>query len=1002
MSTLKPSIRWWLAGALVTALSTFGCKEAPTPNADNGFVSDDPSPDRSSGYGDDGGLSEGDDSSGNGGGSAGEGEGAESPNAAPEEDPERLITEADIIQTNGDTLYALSRYSGLSIIDLANPDQPRVLGRKALGGEPFEMYLDGAHVVAMFNGWGHYQTLEDGGWEWVVSSHVQVLDATDPSEIGEVASFDLPGQIADSRIVGDVLYTVTFENGWCWDCQPEANTTVSSFDVSNLASPSLVDQEVLSDGGYDYGWQRSISVTDERIYVGGVDWGSDDYGSSTIQIVDISDSEGQLAVGASVHVAGQILSRWQMDEHEGVLRVVSQPWNTSVYPRVETFQVHSSSSVTPLGSTELITPVPESLRAVRFDGERAFAITAEQTDPLYTIDLSDPAAPYVAGFLEIPGWVYHIEPRGDRLLALGFDGAAAGGSLNVSLFDVSDMTSPTLRKRAHFGGDWGNFAEDQDRIHKAFKILPELGLLLVPFSAYEWDDYGCGGYDSGVQLIDWANDDLDKRGVAPIRGQARRAFMHGDRLMALSDEQLRSFDITDRDAPETRGQLQLSAHVSQVAISGEHVVRMSADWWTTEPRLEIVSASDPAAIEPLGALDLGAALASAEGDESCWGWSYWSARMFVHGSTVALVWPSWSGASARVVLVDVSDPTRPRAGAHLDLPMDVYNYGWWVGRDVISNGDTIAQIGPTLAFQELFAAPGQYEIAGARVRFLDISNPDAPALLPPVALPAGHGYTGLVTDGSRFLLSHWEPADDLPGKVRFYLDRIDVTLPLVPVLLEKINVPGSLVAFDRSSSNLVTVDYDRVQFPSTLSECYARGYDATFDTYADVDPDAWGEEVGLCTVLDRKLQLSHVEEGSGDVELLETLDMPVGWLSGLHVGDDRIFFSSNHYTYDYETQTEQYDAKLHVIGGIRAGELETAAAPLDDTWWVSPVAAEGKTMFGLTWPGAMVTLDASDMEDLEATKIGEMPWWVQHVKVHDGRALLSLGPYGLSVLDLSP
>lgn len=130
----------------------------------------------------------------------------------------------------------------------------------------------------------------------------------------------------------------------------------------------------------------------------------------------------------------------------------------------------------------MVLPRPERLRSVRFDGDRAYAITFEQTDPLFTIDLGEPAAPVQARELEIPGWVFHMHPQGDRVLGLGFDDGNAAGSLTVSLFDVSDLESPGLLSRVNFGGDYGWLAEDQDRIHKAFNILDEENLILVPFS----------------------------------------------------------------------------------------------------------------------------------------------------------------------------------------------------------------------------------------------------------------------------------------------------------------------------------------------------------------------------------------------------------------------------------------------------------------------------------------------------------------------------------------
>ena len=46
--------------------------------------------------------------------------------------------------------------------------------------------------------------------------------------------------------------------------------------------------------------------------------------------------------------------------------------------------------LTPVGV--LAGHIGEDLRAVRFDGDRVYAVTFRQTDPLFTIDLTDPTA----------------------------------------------------------------------------------------------------------------------------------------------------------------------------------------------------------------------------------------------------------------------------------------------------------------------------------------------------------------------------------------------------------------------------------------------------------------------------------------------------------------------------------------------------------------------------------------------------------------------------------
>jgi hypothetical protein len=76
----------------------------------------------------------------------------DSANAAPDarqEGEDREIEEADIIRIDGDLLYLLNAYRGLEILDIANPDDPVILGQAKVFGYPVEMYIDGtrAYVV---------------------------------------------------------------------------------------------------------------------------------------------------------------------------------------------------------------------------------------------------------------------------------------------------------------------------------------------------------------------------------------------------------------------------------------------------------------------------------------------------------------------------------------------------------------------------------------------------------------------------------------------------------------------------------------------------------------------------------------------------------------------------------------------------------------------------------------------------------------------------------------
>jgi hypothetical protein len=75
-----------------------------------------------------------------------------------------------------------------------------------------------------------------------------------------------------------------------------------------------------------------------------------------------------------------------------------------------------------------------------------YVVTFRQTDPLYTVDLSDPAQPRVRGSVALTGYSAYLHPASDtRLIGIGRQADAMGhaGGTQVSLFDISDLAAPT-------------------------------------------------------------------------------------------------------------------------------------------------------------------------------------------------------------------------------------------------------------------------------------------------------------------------------------------------------------------------------------------------------------------------------------------------------------------------------------------------------------------------------------------------------------------------------
>lgn len=151
---------------------------------------------------------------------------------------------------------------------------------------------------------------------------------------------------------------------------------------------------------------------------------------------------------------------FRMSERNGYLRVATM--NDQQGPN------HSPILVSVLqadgqGNLNLVSQLPndskpahigkpgEMLYASRFVGDRAYLVTFRQTDPLYVIDLENPADTAILGELEIEGYSDFLYPiDANHLFAIGRDAVAEpqfGGALvqgiKLSLFDVSNPSAPS-------------------------------------------------------------------------------------------------------------------------------------------------------------------------------------------------------------------------------------------------------------------------------------------------------------------------------------------------------------------------------------------------------------------------------------------------------------------------------------------------------------------------------------------------------------------------------
>jgi uncharacterized secreted protein with C-terminal beta-propeller domain len=248
-------------------------------------------------------------------------------------------------------------------------------------------------------------------------------------------------------------------------------------------TPAAIESAAISAVG------DQVYASTDRLYVataagGGWFWEEDSSRVARTEVHAFDVTGSDTAYVASGEVPGYAPDRWSFSEHEGRLRVATteQKLFRDIESTVTVLEEVGGQLVT-VGSVSGMGP-GEQIQSVRWFGDLAIVVTFEQTDPLYTVDLSDPLAPEVLGELKIPGFSAYLHPLGDDLLlGVGQDATSTGQTTGsqVSSFDLSDLRAPGRISALDMGRHTYSPVEDDAR---TFTYLPQQRLALVPVSTW--------------------------------------------------------------------------------------------------------------------------------------------------------------------------------------------------------------------------------------------------------------------------------------------------------------------------------------------------------------------------------------------------------------------------------------------------------------------------------------------------------------------------------------
>jgi uncharacterized secreted protein with C-terminal beta-propeller domain len=205
---------------------------------------------------------------------------------------------------------------------------------------------------------------------------------------------------------------------------------------------------------------------------------------SSIYKFDLDSNLNYKAIGS---VYGHPLNQFALSEYEGILRIAttegfswsSSGTNNSIYTLKESSELLSIEGVlSGLGKEG------EIIKSVRFMRDKGYIVTFRQTDPLYTIDMSDPTQPKKVGELKVNGYSAYLHPVGeDKILGFGRDANTDGQveGVKIELFDISDFANPTSLDSITLNRDTHSELEYN---HKALAYRYSDNLFAFPYSQY--------------------------------------------------------------------------------------------------------------------------------------------------------------------------------------------------------------------------------------------------------------------------------------------------------------------------------------------------------------------------------------------------------------------------------------------------------------------------------------------------------------------------------------
>jgi len=336
---------------------------------------------------------------------------------------------------------------------------------------------------------------------------------------------------------------------------------IAAFDLNDISAGTIVDALI--------GAGENVYMSHENLYVGVSRW----HNNSTAVYKFAVDGTNVDYV-AKGEVPGNVLNQFSMDEHKEHFRIATTNWagqrsTNNVYVLNREMKL--------AGKIEDIAP-GERIYSARFMGDKGYLVTFEMVDPLFVLDLSNPARPSILGALKIPGFSNYLHPLDENhLLGIGkdtevvdrkdqtgkvIDQFVTEKGMKLAIFDVSDVNNPK-EKHVEIIGARGTHSELLHN-HKALLFDQRNGVLAFPVTIYgegtemNWGAFefqGALAYNVSLEqgfslkgrVSHISMEEYSKAGNYwhDNNSEVRRVLYIGDNLYAISNRAISAHSITE-------------------------------------------------------------------------------------------------------------------------------------------------------------------------------------------------------------------------------------------------------------------------------------------------------------------------------------------------------------------------------------------------------------------------------------------------------------------------